>query len=86
MELTPHITGVVVVTIVGTFTFLVRSFFSRIHDDLRELKGSLDKMQGRFEAVSVDVRANTVEMAVVRSELRAVWRIVDRSNQHTADS
>lgn len=74
-----------VVTFLGLFTFLVRSFFSRIHGDLKELNGSIDKLGGRLESLQKDVRDNTIESAVTRKEMEAIWRVVDGSYKRASD-
>ena len=57
--------------------FLVRSFFSRIHGDLRDLKSSIDKLSGRFDGLREEARETTTALAVTQQELRAVWRTLD---------
>lgn len=66
---------------VGLFTFLVKSFFGRIHDDLKTLRSSVDKLDGRFDLLQGEGRQTVTELAVVRQELKAVWRFVDRMNE-----
>lgn len=72
-----HLLDGAVVSVLGVFTFLVRSFFSRISSDLKELQSLVDKLGGRLDAIQNDIHRNTVETAVMKQELRAVWRFVD---------
>jgi outer membrane murein-binding lipoprotein Lpp len=79
--LKPHLASAVVLGAVSVFTFLVRFYFNRLHADVSALAESVRKLEGRFDAVQNDVRANTTDVAVVRAvtekEFAAVWRAVD---------
>ena len=51
-------------------TFLVRSFFTSI-------RSSIDKLSGRFDAIDARSNGHGESIAVIKSELRAVWRTMD---------
>lgn len=63
--------------LMGLFAFLARSFVSRIHDDFKDLKSSVDKLCGKLDAIQDDYRELSTRVAVTRQEVRALWRTVD---------
>lgn len=70
----------------GVLLFLVKSFVGRIGEDLAELKATIQKFDGRFEAIQKDVRDNTIESAVTRQETSALWRAIDGSFNRASDA
>lgn len=80
-----HSIEALTVAAMGLFTFLVRSFFSRIHDDLKALKSSIDKFDGRLTHMQEEARDLQVNLAVAKQELRAVWRHIDNAHQRASD-
>lgn len=84
-SLLSHTIEALVVGAVGLFTFLVRSFFSKIHDDLKDLRGAVDKLSGRFDSLREDTRVTTTAVAVTRQEVAAIWRTIDGAYKRTSD-
>ena len=84
-EFIPHIAGTVVACVMGLFAYLTRSYFARIHDDIKEVQAAVDRLSGRLDAVSSDVRANTSETAVARVEFKALWRVIDNAYERASD-
>ena len=60
------------------FAFFARSYFAALAKDLARLEGSL-------ETLRADIRQNTVELAGMTSELRAIWRFVDGAHERATD-
>ncbi len=71
--------------VTGALAFLVKSYIARIEEALKALKGSVDKVDGRIEAVQSQVHRVTVDSAVARKELQAVWRSIDGSFKRASD-
>lgn len=80
-----HLVEGLVISCLGLFTFLVRSYFTRIHTDLKDLRGSVDKLSGRFDSLKEDARVTTTALAVTRQEVSAVWRALDGAHKRASD-
>ena len=85
MLLDPNLVSAVVTTSVAVFSYLVKSYFKKIHDELAGLRLCIGKLDGRLDALSGEIRANTVEGATTRAELKAVWRFIDGAHKRASD-
>jgi ABC-type antimicrobial peptide transport system permease subunit len=83
--LDPNLVSAVVTTSVAVFSYLVKSYFKKIHDELAGLRLCIGKLDGRLDALSSEIRANTVEGAQVRTEIKAVWRFIDGAHKRATD-
>ncbi len=72
--------------VTGCLAFLVKSYISQIKEALTGLKSSVDKVDGRIEAIQNQVHKVTVDSAVARKELQALWRAVDGSFKRASDA
>lgn len=70
---------------VGLLGFLLRSFFSRPHEDLTNLKSEIDKLEGRITLLTDAMHGEMTDTAVVKQELRAVWRHIDGAHARASD-
>lgn len=80
-----HSIEALMVGAVGLLAFLVRSFFSRIHTDLRDLRASVDKFSGGLDSLKEDVHRTSTALAVTRQEVSAVWRTLDSAHKRASD-
>lgn len=80
-----HIIDAIAVGLVGLVGFLLTSFFSRPREDFVELKSSVDKLSGRLDVLTESVHRETTETAVMKQELRAVWRSIDGAHNRASD-
>ena len=80
-----HLLAGAVVAALGLFTYLVKSFFARIHADLKDLRGAVDKLAGKFDAIQGDGRSTTTALAVTQQELKAVWKFLDAAHRRASD-
>ncbi len=84
-SLVDHSVEALVVGFLGLFSFFVKSFFSRIHADLTVLRGSVDKLSGRFDGLRDEARNSTTAIAVTQQELKAVWKFIDAAHRRPSD-
>lgn len=59
--------------------FFARSYFAATAKDLAKIEGQLDSLQK-------DIRANTTELAIATTELKAIWRYIDGANERASDT
>jgi ABC-type antimicrobial peptide transport system permease subunit len=85
MIIDPNLVSAVVTTFVAVFSYLVKSYFKKIHDEIAGLRLCLGRLDGRLDALSSEIRANTVEGAQVRTEIKAVWRFIDGAHKRATD-
>ena len=76
---------VLVSSFVALFSYLVKSYFKKIHETLDCLRQSLSKLEGNLDILNKEIRQNTVEGAGLRSEVRAIWRFVDNAHKRASD-
>lgn len=86
MDLATLLPQLIAPAITGALAFLVKSFLGQIAKDLAGLKADIHKLDGRFETIQKDVRDNTIEGAVMRQEVKAIWRAVDHSHRRASDA
>lgn len=67
------------------FMYLVRSYFKRIASIMRSLGGEIQKLEGKLEVLTAEVRQNTKETHGLGIELRGVWRFIDNANKRATD-
>lgn len=65
-----HLIEGLVLTSFGALTFLVRAYFSSIQK-------AIERLAGRFDALDDRSDKHHTEIAVIRSELKALWRTID---------
>jgi uncharacterized protein Yka (UPF0111/DUF47 family) len=80
-----NIMSAVVTASLALFSYLVKSYFKKIHDTMACLRQEIGKLEGSVDTLSKDIRQNTVEGAVLRSEVKALWRFIDNANQRASD-
>lgn len=89
MQIDPQIVSILISAgvsgLAAIFTYLVRSYFNRIAASLRALRAEVNKLDGRFEGLSAEVRLNTKEVHGLAIETRAVWRFIDNANKRSTD-
>ena len=71
--------------LVALFTYLVRSYFQKIHDSNLEVRQEIGKLEGKLDLLMKEIKDNTIESVVMRSEIKALWRFVDNSNNRPTD-
>ena len=64
----------------GLLTFLVRSYFTRIREDLQALRSSVDKLEGRFNAARDEAKETALHLAVTSKEVRTLWKFMGIEN------
>ncbi len=85
-QILDHLLEGLVLTSIGLLTFLVRSYFSRIQKDIADVRSSVDRFEGRFSSIADEMHRATVEMAVTRQEMKAVWKVLDGANRRSSDA
>lgn len=85
-ELFVQLAPVVATSAMAVFGYLLNSYFSRIHKEIEELKSAIAKSEGRFEALQIELRNNTIEMVKLRSEVAALWRFIDNTYKRASDA
>lgn len=66
------IIGLVGTSLFGLFTFLVKSYFSKINESIAKLEGGLDPLR-------TDLKENTIELIKIQSDLKLVWKYIENS-------
>jgi chromosome segregation ATPase len=74
---------VVASAIIAVVGYLARAYLEQQKKSIQELKDELKRAEGRFDALIHEIRANTVELIKVRTELQAVWRFIDHQKEST---
>lgn len=74
------------VAILALVSYLARSYAARIHDDLKSLRSAIDKLDGRLTGLQAEIHRNTIELAVGRQEVKALWRAVDGAYERASDN
>ena len=64
--------------LMGLLIYLARNYFERTHSDLMELKGSLQTLNDALHK-------NTIGIAKMQQEVKALWRFADGAFGRTSD-
>ena len=78
-----EIVSIAVTVVVALFTYLVRSYFATIKTDLKELSGTISRLDGKLESLRETIKDNTIELAKNQSELKAIWRYIDAPKRNS---
>lgn len=70
---------------VGIFGYLVRHYLKSITDAVAALRLEFAKRDGRLDALQKEIHTNTIQLAGLTSELRALWRIIDGAHLRASD-
>lgn len=84
-ELFVQLAPVVATSALAVFGFLLNSYFARIRESNEEVKSAIAKSEGKSEALQMELRANTIELVKLRSEVSALWRFVDNTYKRASD-
>lgn len=86
------IVGGILTFALGGVSFLARSYFQRIQDDVAEMRTSLReegragaKVEGAVEACARDVKACADSITQLRAEVNALWRFLEGSHERMTD-
>lgn len=80
-----QIIPVVATFIAGVFAYLVRYYFSGLRKDIKSVQKDVARTSGHIDALATELRANTVQLAITSTEIRALWRTVDGAYERTSD-
>lgn len=69
----------------AAFAFLAKSLVNRLERDLASVAKEVARLDGKLEALSRDIRENTVQSAKLGSEVSAVWRFIDNAPKRASD-
>lgn len=83
MDINSQIIPALVAGSIALFTYLVKSYFQKIHDSNIEVKQEISKLEGKLELLSKDIKDNTIESVTLRGEVKALWRFVDNHQRPT---
>lgn len=64
--------------LVAIAIYLTRTYFDRLHSDIAELKGSLSTLGD-------NLHKNTIAIAKVQGDVKALWRFADNSFGRASD-
>jgi hypothetical protein len=78
--------------LLGGVSFLARSYFQRIQEDIAEMRTTLrdegragGKVEGSLEALGRTVQAQTEATTQLRAEVNALWRFLEGSHERMTD-
>lgn len=73
-------------TILGALTFLIRHYFASIRKEIADGQKDVAKIAGHIEALASDIRANTIQLSVTSTEVKALWKYVDNVPRRASDT
>ena len=85
MNLPDYLLSAVVTCVGALFSYLVKSYFSKIQESMDETKKEIAKLEGKFDMLQGEIRNNIIESTKLRGEVGALWRFVDNSFQRPSD-
>lgn len=81
-----YLLSAVVTGLGALFTYLGKSFLKRFSENQKKLYQEMIKIEGKLDMLAVELRKNTIENAKLQTEVKAVWRFIDRSHQRASDN
>lgn len=67
----------VVSGMLGLFTFLIRSYFSNIRKDIKNVSDKVMAIDGKLDYINTELTKRIVESTKIDSEVKAIWRLID---------
>lgn len=84
--------GSLITFLLGGVSFLARSYFQRIQEDVSEMRTALRdegragaKVEGSVEALARAVQVQTEAITQLRAEVNALWRFLEGSHERMTD-
>lgn len=85
-QIAEHVVSTVVVGALGFVSWLVKSHFAKINESNADIKTAIAGLSGQIDALQKSLHMNTTETAVVRADVKALWRFHDRAFQRASDA
>ena len=61
----------------GLFTYLIRSYFSNIRNDIKNVAEKVSAIDGKLDLISNEVTKRVIDATRTDSEVKAIWRYID---------